>query len=127
VTKTALECYADSLRLELQLLGVRVIAVRPGAFRTSLVDESGRELSRLTENTQLYAGRLGRIRRIMDAQTASAGDPKRLAEVYLRIVMTARPRLRYSVNASLGLKAYSALPRGLQALIMRRLLKEKRD
>ena len=33
--------------------GVRVIAVRPGAFRTTLVDESGRELLRLAENKRL--------------------------------------------------------------------------
>ena len=125
VSKTALECYADSLRLELQLLGVRVITVRPGAFRTALVDESGKEFQRLMENTRLYAGRLGRIERIMNGRTGKSGDPKTLAEVYLRAVTAAHPRIRYNVNASLGLKLYSAMPRRLQALVMRLLLKKQ--
>ncbi len=125
LSKTALECYADSLRLELQLLGVRVIAVRPGAFRTALVDEAGRELMRLKDNSRLYAGRLERIARIMNAQTGSAGTPEKLAGVYLRAVKSANPKMRYGVNTSFSLKLYSAMPRRLQAFAMRILLKEK--
>jgi len=126
LSKTTLECYADALRLELQLIGVRVIAVRPGAFRTTLLGEAGHELERLKSGTQLYADRLYRIERIMGGQTGKAKDPRRLAEVYLRIVMARHPRMRYSVHPSFLLKMYSAAPRRLQALAMRLLLKKSK-
>ena len=127
ISKTALECYADALRLELQLVGVRVIAVRPGAFRTALVDGTGMELQRLKAGTRLYPGRLERIERIMTGQTGKARDPRELAEVYLRAVMAKRPRMRYHVHQSLMLKLYSAIPRGLQALAMRFLFKQSKE
>ncbi len=125
ISKTALECYADSLRLELQLLGVPVITVRPGAFRTQILDCSENELSRLEEGTKLYAGRLGAITRIMNKRFCKAKDPGILARVYLRAVTARKPKARYTVNASLSLKLYSAMPRALQSAAMRILLREK--
>ena len=38
VSKTALECYADALRQELNLIGQKVVTVRPGAVKTPLAD-----------------------------------------------------------------------------------------
>ncbi|MCX7040897.1 MAG: SDR family NAD(P)-dependent oxidoreductase, partial [Spirochaetes bacterium] len=37
MSKRALEAYADSLRRELQSLGIRVSVIQPGAFRTTLL------------------------------------------------------------------------------------------
>jgi hypothetical protein len=82
------------------------------------------ELERLKNGTQLYTGRLDRIERIMGGQTGKARDPRKLAEVYLRIVTARRPRMRYDVHANLLLKFYSAAPRRLQALALRLLLEE---
>ena len=40
VSKTALDCYAQALRQELNLLGQKVITIRPGAIKTPLCDKS---------------------------------------------------------------------------------------
>ena len=125
VSKTALECYADALRLELQLLGIPVIAVRPGAFKTELLGESSKELNRLKENTKLYIGRLGSLSRIMEGQFGKAEDPETLAKVFWKAAFDKRPKMRYTVNASFLLRLYSAMPRRLQAFALRRLLKQR--
>ena len=122
LTKTALECYADSLRLELTLLGVPVIEVRPGAFQTQLTVAPGLELDRLQKSTKLYGDGLARIRPLMERRIGKEKSPETLAKVIYHIVTAKRPRLRYSPNASVTLRLYSVLPRCLQALIMRRLL-----
>jgi NAD(P)-dependent dehydrogenase (short-subunit alcohol dehydrogenase family) len=122
LTKTALQCYADSLRLEMALIGIPVIELRPGAFKTQLTVEPGLELDRLLKSTQLYGENLRRIRPLMDSRIGKEKDPETLARLIYRIVAAERPRLRYSPNASLLLKAFSLAPRKLQAFAMKRLL-----
>ena len=121
-TKTALQCYADSLRLELALLGVPVIELRPGAFRTQMTTEPSRELDKLQQSTQLYGEGLKKIRPLMDSRIGKEKDPEVLAKVVYRTVTAAKPRLRYSANASFLLKVYSAMPRRVQVFAIRRLL-----
>lgn len=127
LSKTALECYADSLRLELMLLGVPVITMRPGAFSTELLSESSREMERLRASTRLYKNNLGRIARVMGGRFKKAKEPERLAKVYWQAITSPRPRFRYTVNASLLLRLYGAMPRRLQALALRLLLKDSAD
>lgn len=55
ITKTALDRYAFSLRMELQLLGIGVCVIRPGAVKTELLSASTRELDRFCENTRVYS------------------------------------------------------------------------
>lgn len=122
LTKTALQCYADSLRLELALLDIPVIELLPGAFRTRLTQEPSFELERMQQCTQLYGDGLKRIKPLMDGCIGNAREPQALAKLIYRIVTARKPHLRYSMNASLGLKLFSAVPRGLQLFAIKRLL-----
>ena len=54
ITKAALEKYAFSLRMEVQLLGYSVIVLRPGAVDTGLLDVSTRRLEEFCSSTRLY-------------------------------------------------------------------------
>ena len=54
ITKSAVEKYAFSLRMELNLLGHSVIVIRPGAVETGLLNASTAALDKLCENTELY-------------------------------------------------------------------------
>ena len=53
VTKAALDKYAEALRMELQLLGKRVIVLRPGAVRTGMLPVSTEKLAKFCEETKL--------------------------------------------------------------------------
>ncbi len=123
LTKTALQCYADSLRLELALLGIAVIELRPGAFRTPLTQQPTHELERMQQSTKLYVNGLKRIKPLMDGRIGKAREPIVLAKLICRIVTAKKPRLRYSLNTSMSLRAFSLLPRRIQAFAMRRLLR----
>ncbi len=123
LTKTALQCYADSLRLELALLDIPVIELMPGAFSTQLTQVPSFELERMQQSTQLYGEGLRRIKPLMDGRIGKAREPEELAKLIYRIVTKRKPGLRYSMNASLALKAFSAAPRGLQLFAIKRLLR----
>jgi NAD(P)-dependent dehydrogenase (short-subunit alcohol dehydrogenase family) len=122
LTKTALQCYADSLRMEMALLGIPVIELRPGAFKTQLTTEPALELDRLMSSTKLYGPGLQRIRPLMDSRIGKEKSPEALARVICRIVAAKRPRFAYSPNASLLLKSFGALPRRIQVWAVGRLL-----
>ena len=75
VTKAAVEKYAYSLRMELQLLGYSVILIRPGAVKTGLLDVSTKRLDDFCANTKLYSCNAERFRRIVDRGDRGAHEP----------------------------------------------------
>lgn len=123
VTKTALEQYAAALRMELQLLGHRVIVLRPGAVNTGMLPESTGKLDAFCEGTKLYRCNAARFRRIVNRVEARSVSPERIAEVVLRALNAPRPRLVYCVNRNPLLRVLNALPKRLQLFIIRRILK----
>lgn len=122
LSKTALDSYADSLRFELSLVGIPVIAVRPGAFATSLTGRAEAELERICAENSGFSAGAERFRRIVKSQTGSAKPPEKLARVILRAACAKRPRAVYRSNNSLGLKLLSALPKRAQVYIIKKLL-----
>ena len=98
LTKAALEKYAASLRMEVQLLGIAVSVLRPGAVDTGLLGDSTRELDAFCENTRLYPCNADRFRRIVNGVEAKSVPPERIAGVALRALSARRPRPVYSVN-----------------------------
>jgi NAD(P)-dependent dehydrogenase (short-subunit alcohol dehydrogenase family) len=88
-TKCALEGLSGSLRKEVEPLGVRVIVVEPGQFRT---DFSGRSLLQSRIAIADYAETAGR-RRIENDKTHGhqRGDPTRAAEVIIKAVGDVAP------------------------------------
>lgn len=125
MSKTALGCYTDSLRLELQLLGIKVITVRPGAFHTKLVDGTHAQMRRMCEKTKLYKVGTKRFAQVMHSRTGNAKDPRLLAKVYHKAVTAKRPRLVYTKNTSRVIRLYAALPRRLEVWAIRMILKVK--
>ena len=122
LSKTALEAYAKSLRMEAQLLGIRVTVIRPGAVRTGLLDDSQRALARFTERTKLYPVNAERFRRIVERVETRAVPPERVAALDLRILRSRRPRYTYCLNRNPGLLLLSALPLTWQTAVIRRIL-----
>lgn len=126
VTKRALDGYAHSLALELDLLGTRVVTVYPGAFGDGMPRAALASMERMSEKSRLYPDIAKRFSRIVAAETGSAKDPAILAKKLRRITEKRRPRFKYFINDSLKLKLFSALPMGAQAFLLRLLLKGKK-
>lgn len=123
ITKSALDKYAYSLRMELQLLGISVIVLRPGAVKTSLLGDSTNALDKFCENTTLYTCNADRFKRIVNNVEARHVPPQKIAKKVLKITTIKRPKQVYSVNRNPLLLLLNALPRKLQTYIIKRILK----
>ena len=79
MSKTALESYAQALRQELNLIGQRVITIRPGAVKTPLADGSIKATKALAERTKLYQKGAKRFSFIASKFMGTPIEPKKLA------------------------------------------------
>jgi len=83
-TKFAIEGMSDALRKEVGPLGIRVVVVDPGAFRT---DFAGRSLEQAKADIADYADTAGPRRKENDKTDGTQpGDPARAARVLIKVV-----------------------------------------
>ena len=127
VTKAALDKYAYSLRMELQLLGISVSVLRAGAVDTGMLGASMAALDRFTENTRLYSCNAKRFKEIVESVEAKSISPSKLAERVLKIAGKKRARFAYSINRNPLLLILNILPKRLQFYIIKRILESKDD
>lgn len=91
-TKAALEGISDALNREVSPLGIRVIVLEPGAFRT---DFSGRSLAQSRTVIDDYADTAGKRRKDNDTTHGTQqGDPDRAAQVIIDTVRSERAPFR---------------------------------
>ena len=124
VTKAALDRYAYSLRMELQLLGISVIVLRPGAVDTSLLGVSTKALDRFCEETRLYPVNAERFREIVGKVEARKIPPEKAAKKILKALEAKYPRFVYRINRNPLLLLLNALPDRLQCAVIRSILKD---
>lgn len=123
VSKAALEKYADSLRMEVNLHGISVSVIRPGAVKTGLLDVSTRALDRFCGETQYYPCNAERFRRIVNSVEARHVPPERIAGRVEKALTAKRPKYTYNVNRNPLLRLLNLLPKRLQVAIIRGILK----
>ena len=123
VTKAALDKYAYSLRMELQLLGVGVSVLRAGAVDTGMLGASTDALDRFCEKTELYICNADRFKRIVNRVEARRIKPERLARKAAGIVTKKKPKFAYKINRNPLLLMLNILPKRLQLFAIRTVLK----
>jgi NAD(P)-dependent dehydrogenase (short-subunit alcohol dehydrogenase family) len=123
VTKAALDKYAYSLRMELQLIGISVSVLRAGAVDTGMLGVSVNALDRFCQKTQLYACNAKRFRTIVNGVEARCIPTEALAGKVLRILRARKPAFAYSINRNPLLLLLNVLPKRLQLFAIRMILK----
>lgn len=123
VTKAALDKYAYSLRMELQLLGVSVSVLRAGAVKTQMLGASTDALDRFCDKTGIYTCNAARFKRIVGNVEARHIAPEAIAIKAIRILKKRSPRFAYSINRNPLLLLLNALPKRLQLLAIKTILK----
>ena len=123
VTKAALDKYAYSLRMELQLLGISVVVLRPGAVDTGMLGVSTTALDRFCEETKLYSCNAERFKRIVDGVEARNVKPEKVGKLALKILEAKRARQVYKINRNPLLLLLNVLPKRLATYIIKIILK----
>ena len=123
VTKSALDKYAYSLRMELQLLGIEVSVLRAGAVDTGMLGVSTSALDRFCENTAIYSCNAKRFKNIVESVEARCVSPEKIAEKTWKILNRKHMAFSYSINRNLLLLILNALPERVQFEIIKKILK----
>lgn len=110
ISKHAVEAYAESLRRELKKSGVKVITIRPGAFRTNMQMAVEGQFDTLLEETVLYKEPLRKMKHIMTGELKKAKDPEILGRKLATIAESRHPRAHYNIRNSFKMKLMSLLP-----------------
>ena len=127
VTKAALDKYAYSLRMELQLLGISVSVLRAGAVDTGMLGTSMAALERFVEKTKLYTCNAKKFKAIVEKVEARSIPTDKLARKISRIARKRRPRFAYAINRNPLLLLLGILPKRVQLFAIRKILKTKRE
>ena len=127
ISKTALESYADALRQELNLIGQKVITVRPGSTDTPLARNTDAATKALVSATTLYKQESEHFCRLVENFKGKPISPEKIAETVYKAANKKHPKLSYAKHRSIGLVLLNALPKRTQLFMIKLLLKKKKS
>lgn len=127
ISKHAVESYSDGLRRELQYLGIPVITVRPGAFKTEMEKSTAEIFVRIKNGSTHYKKILERMEPLMNIGKRNAKQPTIMAKVVLKAIEAKKPRRVYSCNHNIWVTLLSILPEGLIDKVFYVLFANKRS
>lgn len=111
-TKFAIEGVSEALRGEVGPLGIKVIMVEPGPFKTDFVNRS---LVKVEPQIKDYAKTCGKFIRVLEnMEGKQPGDPDKAAEAIIKAVESKKPPLRLV----LGKYAYKTFRQKIKSLTM---------
>lgn len=110
MSKHAIEAYSTALRRELALLGVKVVTIQPGAFRTNMVSGIEDAFGVAAAESERFSGVLHKLKGLGVKAAGNARDPDLLAQVVETALTTKSPKPVYSVKPDRFRSALEALP-----------------
>ena len=122
VAKTALDSYAQALRQELNLIGQRVVTIRPGAVETPLSSGSMTATQTLADTTALYAKQAKNFAGLAAKFMGTPIKPEILAALIYKATTARHPKLIYKKHQNTGLVLLNTLPKRLQCAVIKLLL-----
>ncbi len=125
ITKSTLDKYAFSLRMELQLLKINVSVIRAGAVSTNMLGISTDALESFCVRTKNYKYNSKRFKKIVNNVEAKCVSPKEIEKKTLLILKKKKPKFAYSVNRNKLLLLLDFLPTQLQFWVIKKVLKTK--
>ena len=114
ISKHAIETYNDSLRRELLGSGVKVIAIRPGAFETKMQAGIMSQFNKVVDDTKMYKRPLTKLQKMMVGELKKAKSTELFAKTYIKAVTSKKPHKYYKTNNSLKMKLLTMLPTSVQ-------------
>ncbi|MCL2675366.1 MAG: SDR family NAD(P)-dependent oxidoreductase [Firmicutes bacterium] len=121
-TKHALEMYNIGLRREMSLFGIRVVCIRPGAYKTDIIGDFTSRYGRAIEKSVLYKDQLTKISRLMNKEFTKAKPASAFLKTFKKAALNKKPKFVYKTNNSLTMKLLNILPIKMQDWLIKRML-----
>ena len=123
ISKKALDAYAQGLTMELGLLNIPVITLRPGAVATPIIKSSNEQMNLLNTNTVYFKNTIPKFKHIVDKEHNKGIPPEKIAKTVLKILNKKKPKAVYKKNISFKLKLLNILPTKTQIKLLKLILK----
>ncbi|MBQ8293626.1 MAG: SDR family NAD(P)-dependent oxidoreductase [Bacilli bacterium] len=123
ISKSALDTYAQALRQELNLLGQKVITIRPGAIETPLSIGSLDDTEKLAQDTVLFKKQAHKFLDITKKFMGKPIKPKKVAKLIYKATVKKNPKFIYKIHHNILLVFLSILPIRLQCFVIKLILK----
>ena len=92
------------------MLDVDVVKIRPGAFKTGMVDGIMGRFDDMASRSQHYSRVLELAKRRIPQEERRAGDPADLAALIEKVLTVGRPRPAYRIHTNPQAAALNAMP-----------------
>ena len=125
ITKSTVEKYAFSLRMELQLLNKQVVVIRPGAVDTSMIDISNDKIKKFAEKTENFKWNAERFRKVVDSVEAKKIPAEKIGKLVNKILNKKKPKYVYNINRNPLLLLMRLLPKRMQNWEIKKILLKK--
>jgi short-subunit dehydrogenase len=122
MSKHALEIYNDSLRREVKQFGIKVIKIRPGAFKTSMQSRIISQFEQQVEFTKLFKNRLIKMQNLMLGELKRAKDTKKIVKTFRKAIYKPQPKIVYNIGQSTKMKLLNMLPPRMQDWLLSKFL-----
>ena len=125
ITKSTLDKYCYSLRMELQLLGIDVSVIRAGAVKTNMLNASTKSLEEFCHSTKIYDYNANKFKQIVDKIETKNIPPEKLAKKVLKVLTSKKTKFAYKINANFYLKLLNIMPKKFQFWVIKKILNSK--
>jgi len=103
---------------KLRSFGIKVIKVRPGAFKTDMQINVTHKFEEVFAYTKDFKSPLTKMQKMMLTELERAKDPRKITKTFLKAIYKKRPKTVYKVNNSFKIKLLNALPVKVQDFIL---------
>jgi NAD(P)-dependent dehydrogenase (short-subunit alcohol dehydrogenase family) len=121
VSKQALESLYKAIKIELSLLGVKSVLIRPGAIQTQILEDTLK--FKQSEQETLLKKEFDQFIETVPNYIDHISNPHKVAQLVLKAGIKRNPKQIYSINHNPLVTIFSNLPANLKNYIIKRSLK----
>ncbi|MCH5197597.1 MAG: SDR family NAD(P)-dependent oxidoreductase [Oscillospiraceae bacterium] len=110
ITKYAVEAYTIGLRRELNFIGIDVVKIQPGSFKTGMHNQATAGYDKIMQTTERYKPVLSVLKPIMSVAMNHPHDKKYLVETVMRSIYAPHPKTNYKCKNTWYLAAIDPIP-----------------
>jgi NAD(P)-dependent dehydrogenase (short-subunit alcohol dehydrogenase family) len=119
MTKYSVEAFTDSLRREFNFIGMKVIAIQPGAIDTSLPEKTAESYRKYLENSE-FEKQMSRVWTVLEKEKYA--DPKHVGQTVYKATHRRKPKLRYRVKNNKQRRLIEFFPSKLADFLIRNFI-----